>query len=111
MENIDDFSPECSPKKVSALPSPPPPPAVKSKLPQRRRQSFVSTATRDSWDRMFDEALGADVLIHTDDNGLIYAHSNVIVSFPLNDQFQNSFHKSKTFISRLNKYLFLISSY
>uniref|UniRef100_A0A1J3CT89 BTB/POZ and TAZ domain-containing protein 5 n=1 Tax=Noccaea caerulescens TaxID=107243 RepID=A0A1J3CT89_NOCCA len=82
MENIDDFSPECSPEKVSALPSPPPPPppppAVKSKLPQRRRQSFVSTATRDSWDRMFDEALGADVLIHTDDNGLIYAHSNVI---------------------------------
>ncbi|KAJ4866875.1 BTB/POZ and TAZ domain-containing protein 5 [Raphanus sativus] len=28
--------------------------------------------------RMFDEAHGADVLIHTDDSGLIYAHSNVI---------------------------------
>lgn len=76
-KNIDDFSPECSPENV------PPPPPVKSNstdlFPQRRHNS-VSTATRDSWDRMFDEAHGADVLIHTDNNGLIYAHSNVIVS-------------------------------
>ncbi|CAH2076203.1 unnamed protein product [Thlaspi arvense] len=82
MENIDEFSPECSPENVSAPPSPPPPPPPKSKkstdLFLQKCHSFVSTATRDSWDRMFDEAHGADVLIHTDDNGLIYAHSNVI---------------------------------
>lgn len=84
MENIDDFSPECSPENVSS-PPPPPPPVKKTKksmdLSFERSQSFVSKATSDSWDRMFDEAHGADVLIHTDDNGLIYAHSNVIVSF------------------------------
>lgn len=79
MENIEDFSPE----NVSS-PPPPPPPVYKTNkstdLFTQRSHSFVSKVTRDSWDRMFDEAHGADVLIHTDDNGLIYAHSNVIVS-------------------------------
>lgn len=79
MENIDVISPE----NASGSPSPPPLPSVKSKCKKSTLQkcnSFASKATRDAWDRMFDEAHGADVLIHTDDNGLIYAHSNVIVS-------------------------------
>ncbi|KAG5407844.1 hypothetical protein IGI04_013963 [Brassica rapa subsp. trilocularis] len=85
MENINTYSPECSPVNVSL---PPPPPPVKSNCGTKLKKStdmllqkcnsFASKATRDSWDRMFDEARGADVLIHTDDNGLIYAHSNVI---------------------------------
>nr|AAM61515.1 unknown [Arabidopsis thaliana] len=74
MENMDDFSPE----NVLAPPPPPPPMKKSTDLFMQRSNSFVSKATRDSWDRMFDEAHGADVLIHTDDNGLIYAHSNVI---------------------------------
>jgi len=73
---MDDFSPE----NVLAPPPPPPPMKKSTDLFMQRSNSFVSKATRDSWDRMFDEAHGADVLIHTDDNGLIYAHSNVIVS-------------------------------
>ncbi|CAN8328351.1 unnamed protein product [Cochlearia groenlandica] len=85
MENFEDFSPECSSEKNSGPPSPPPPPPVKlnsgnktKNICPKNKQSFVCKATRDSWDRMFDEAHGADVLIHTDNNGLIFAHSNVI---------------------------------
>ncbi|CAH8344307.1 unnamed protein product [Eruca vesicaria subsp. sativa] len=80
MENIVVISPE----NASGPPSPPPPPPIKSNYGMKKKstvqkcESFASKATRDAWDRMFDEALGADVLIHTDDNGLIYAHSNVI---------------------------------
>ncbi|KAJ4914145.1 BTB/POZ and TAZ domain-containing protein 5 [Raphanus sativus] len=80
MENIDVISPE----NASGPPSPPPPPPpVKSnsgskKSTVQKCDRFASKATRDAWDRMFDEAHGADVLIHTDDSGLIYAHSNVI---------------------------------
>lgn len=88
MKNINVYSPECSPENVS-LPPPPPPPVKSNSGTELKKStdmllqkcnSFASKATRDSWDRMFDEAHGADVLIHTDDNGLIYAHSNVIVS-------------------------------
>lgn len=100
MENIDDFSPE----KVSGPPAPPTPPPVKSMdLFMQRSNSFVSKATRDSWDRMFDEAHGADVLIHTDHNGLIYAHSNVIVS-SLNDILKYS-ENQLLVILNLNKFI------
>lgn len=82
MENMDVISPE----NASGPPSPPPPPVRSNsgtmwkKSTLQKCNIFASKATRDAWDRMFDEAHGADVLIHTDDNGLIYAHSNVIVS-------------------------------
>ncbi|KAJ0252370.1 BTB/POZ and TAZ domain-containing protein 5 [Hirschfeldia incana] len=82
MENTNVISPE---NASGPPPSPPPPPPVKSNSGTKWKKStlqkcntFASKATRDAWDRMFDEAHGADVLIHTDDNGLIYAHSNVI---------------------------------
>lgn len=42
--------------------------------------SCVSTATRDLWDRLFDEGYKADVSINTDDGGIIYAHANILVS-------------------------------
>ncbi|CAG7886068.1 unnamed protein product [Brassica rapa] len=80
MENMDVISPE----NASGPPSPPPPPVRSNsgtmwkKSTLQKCNIFASKATRDAWDRMFDEAHGADVLIHTDDNGLIYAHSNVI---------------------------------
>ncbi|KAL9271895.1 BTB/POZ and TAZ domain-containing protein [Drosera capensis] len=38
----------------------------------------VSNATRDLWDRMFDEAYGADVVIHTDHGGKIYGHASIL---------------------------------
>lgn len=52
---------------------------------------------------MFDEAHGADILIHTDDNGLIYAHSNVIVS-SLNDLIEYS-ENQLLVILNLNKFI------
>uniref|UniRef100_A0A7N0T5M6 BTB domain-containing protein n=1 Tax=Kalanchoe fedtschenkoi TaxID=63787 RepID=A0A7N0T5M6_KALFE len=38
----------------------------------------VSTATRDVWGRMFDEAYRADVVISTDQGWLIYAHASIL---------------------------------
>lgn len=40
--------------------------------------SCVSTATRDLWDRLFDEGYKADVSVNTDDGGIIYAHANIL---------------------------------
>ncbi|GMH06360.1 hypothetical protein Nepgr_008200 [Nepenthes gracilis] len=41
-------------------------------------KSFVSTATRDLWEQLFDEAYGADVVICTDFGGKIYAHASIL---------------------------------
>ena len=46
----------------------------------QRGYSCVSTALRDRWDSLFDEAYGADVTIHTDHGGIVYAHAYVLVS-------------------------------
>ncbi|PQP96308.1 BTB/POZ and TAZ domain-containing protein 4 [Prunus yedoensis var. nudiflora] len=40
--------------------------------------SCVSTATKDSWERLFDEGYRADVSVNTDDGGIIYAHANIL---------------------------------
>ncbi|KAK4260168.1 hypothetical protein QN277_003318 [Acacia crassicarpa] len=40
--------------------------------------SYVSTATRDLWDHLFDEAYKADVFINTRNGGILFAHSNVL---------------------------------
>ncbi|GAB4846899.1 hypothetical protein Ancab_025907 [Ancistrocladus abbreviatus] len=42
------------------------------------RQSTVPAATRDLWDRLFDEAYGADIVIHTSSGGKIYAHASIL---------------------------------
>lgn len=46
----------------------------------QRGYSCVSTATKDSWERLFDEGYRADVSVNTDDGGIIYAHANILVS-------------------------------
>lgn len=43
-----------------------------------RGYSSVSTATKDLWERLFDEGYRADVSINTDNGGIIYAHANVL---------------------------------
>lgn len=40
--------------------------------------SSVSTAAKDMWERLFDEAYRADVAINTDNGGVIYAHANIL---------------------------------
>lgn len=41
----------------------------------------VPSAMSDTWDRLFDEAYRADVLINTDNGNIIYAHASILVSF------------------------------
>lgn len=76
--------------KKSTIPLPPPYPhpevngcyckdVVMKNLPSRGR-ICVSVATRDMWERLFDEGYEADVLINTDNSGTIYAHSYILVS-------------------------------
>ncbi|XP_011011007.1 PREDICTED: BTB/POZ and TAZ domain-containing protein 4 [Populus euphratica] len=43
-----------------------------------RGYSCVCTATRDLWDKLFDEGYRADVTISTDNGGSIYAHASVL---------------------------------
>ncbi|CAK9137902.1 unnamed protein product [Ilex paraguariensis] len=43
-----------------------------------RGQSCVSTAMRNSWDRLFDEAYRADVSINTASGEVIYAHASIL---------------------------------
>ncbi|XP_059641866.1 BTB/POZ and TAZ domain-containing protein 4 [Cornus florida] len=43
-----------------------------------RRCGFVTTATRDLWDRLFDEGYRADVSINTINGGIIYAHASIL---------------------------------
>ncbi|CAB4284109.1 unnamed protein product [Prunus armeniaca] len=44
----------------------------------QRGYSCVSAATKDSWERLFDEGYRADVSVNTDDGGIIYAHANIL---------------------------------
>lgn len=44
-----------------------------------RGYSCVATATRDLWERLFDEGYKADVTINTDNGGSIYAHASILV--------------------------------
>ncbi|KNA04602.1 hypothetical protein SOVF_198170 [Spinacia oleracea] len=56
---------------------------VKSKSKAKMMSSYkeqcnVSTATTDLYDRLFDEAYRADVVVHTDNGGQIYAHASIL---------------------------------
>ncbi|KAI5684453.1 hypothetical protein M9H77_05681 [Catharanthus roseus] len=69
------------------LPIPPPLPShSKHSIHQKRLASAspnggcccASTSVNNTWDRLFDEGYRADVLIHTDHDGIIYAHASVL---------------------------------
>lgn len=84
MESVCEGSPLVA-KNVAPMPPPLPHPAttnyhkkgivMKGSPP---RYSFVSTATRDLWDRLFDQGYRADVTINTDNGGIIYGHANIL---------------------------------
>lgn len=88
MANMDGKSLLSSKKSI---PIPPPSPqsaatgypceyVVMNNLAPRGRSSRVPTATKDLWERLFNEGYKADVRINTDNGGIVYAHSNIIVS-------------------------------
>lgn len=39
---------------------------------------LASTVVNSTWDTLFDEAYRADILIRTDEDGIIYAHSSIL---------------------------------
>ncbi|XP_050388101.1 BTB/POZ and TAZ domain-containing protein 4 [Argentina anserina] len=43
-----------------------------------RASNCVCKATTNLWGRLFDEGYRADVAIHTDDGGIVYAHANLL---------------------------------
>lgn len=71
-----------SPEKALPLPLPPLPPSFQAKgsgLKMSKKCCFPN-AVNSSWDRLFDEAYGADVSIITDGGAIIYAHAAILVS-------------------------------
>jgi hypothetical protein len=68
----------------SSVPIPPPLPSKSDGLKKKLGHSSVSTATRDMWDRLFNDGYKADVVIYTDNGSIIYAHANILVSSPYN---------------------------
>ncbi|PSR87926.1 BTB/POZ and TAZ domain-containing protein [Actinidia chinensis var. chinensis] len=73
-------------KEVSPVPPPLPGSATRNYPPRGvvmngtlvRGCSCISTATKDLWERLFDEGYRADVLINTDNGGIIYAHASLL---------------------------------
>ncbi|XP_023003006.1 BTB/POZ and TAZ domain-containing protein 4-like [Cucurbita maxima] len=88
MENTENICKDLISAKANTIPTPPPLPksAISSHLQKglvsseslQRGYSCVSTALRDRWDSLFDEAYGADVTIHTDHGGIVYTHAYVL---------------------------------
>ncbi|XP_021751426.1 BTB/POZ and TAZ domain-containing protein 4-like [Chenopodium quinoa] len=80
MEDVVDNSVNGTPPPAPPLPCAQPKRVlVKSKgISSYKDQCSVSTATTDLYDRLFDEAYRADVVVHTDDGGQIYAHANIL---------------------------------
>lgn len=80
-----DICEECPRKQSPAPPPLPGPPTTRdhqkgllmngSKL---RGYSPVSTTRRDLWDRLFDSGYKADLIIYTDNGGMMYAHASVL---------------------------------
>lgn len=82
MGKMDSFLEE-SPllvKRVSPAAPPLPGPATTSyRSKVLVEDGSVNAATRDLWDRLFDEAYGADIIINTDNGGILYAHASILV--------------------------------
>lgn len=93
MSKKDEESP-----RVSASPNPPPlPVAFISSRQERtfaarksalRKYCCTPTATKNTWDCLFDEGYRADVSINTDNGGVLYAHASILVR-----SLHNLFHK------------------
>ncbi|XP_027772641.1 uncharacterized protein LOC107019839 [Solanum pennellii] len=74
--------------RVSASPNPPPlPVAFISSRQERtfaarksalRKYCCTPTATKNTWDCLFDEGYRADVSINTDNGGVLYAHASIL---------------------------------
>ncbi|XP_071710770.1 BTB/POZ and TAZ domain-containing protein 4-like [Rutidosis leptorrhynchoides] len=66
-------------KRDAPVPPPLPVAAVMTrKVVSGRRNIRVSAATTESWDRLFDDAYRADVVIHTNSDDVIHAHSSIL---------------------------------
>ncbi|KAL8168331.1 hypothetical protein V2J09_009830, partial [Rumex salicifolius] len=70
---------------IRAPPPPFPPPTsyqqkrfVINKSSKETRQSVTSTAAREMWENLFDDAYRADVVVHTECGGQIYAHASIL---------------------------------
>ncbi|CAN8242456.1 unnamed protein product [Cochlearia groenlandica] len=68
----------------SCVPIPPPFPSKSYGVKRRyvnesTPEICVSIATRDMWDRLFNNGYKVDVVIYTDNGGMVYAHANIIV--------------------------------
>lgn len=80
-------------KKLTPATSPPSPGSAatscscKDVATRRKMYSYVSTGTRDLWNRVFDEGYGVDVCINTRNGDILYAHSNILVSSFINSIF------------------------
>jgi len=46
----------------------------------RRQNNNTSSSTKDLWERLFYQGYKADVCINTNNGGIVYAHSNILVS-------------------------------
>lgn len=83
MDRNREGSPQVS-EKIAPMAPPLPGPATSSTTyhgSRVRGYCCVSTATKDLWERLFDEGYRADVSINTDNGGIIYAHANLLVSY------------------------------
>ncbi|KAL6961360.1 BTB/POZ and TAZ domain-containing protein 4, partial [Sarracenia purpurea var. burkii] len=73
-------------RNLAPVPPPLPLPATsgyapKGLLPNRtpiRKQNSFSRATRDLWERLFNEGYRADVFINAGTSGIIYAHASIL---------------------------------
>ena len=80
MESVVDRSNLVIAERTSPAPPPFPSPSTSySNSPTTRLRSDESA--KDSWDRLFDEAYRADVIVQTENNSIIYAHASILVSF------------------------------
>lgn len=83
-------SPVCNLPTI--IPKPPPVPGkIHSRATDPRQfasSDCVPKETKDTWDRLFKEGLGADVHVTTEDGSVIPAHYALLVSIPLIRSYQ-----------------------
>ena len=85
--DLQQQSSKAADSSPSSVPVPPPLPS-KTNVHQNRyggnevapclNHSCVPTSTKDTWDRLFNDGYKANVVIYTDNGGIVYAHANII---------------------------------